>query len=117
MTTSQLNNSSNRSVWRRGLFLVPLTLACFGLSPAVRGVTPAPDGGYTSWNTAEGENALFNLTSGGFNTAIGAHALHEDTTGQGNTAIGAWALAVNISSDRNVAVGQGRFETTPIPAT
>jgi hypothetical protein len=108
MTTSQLRNSINRSPWRRGVFLLPLALACFGLlPPKAFGVTPAPDGGYPGWNTAEGQDALFNLTTGGFNTAIGAHALYEDTTGQGNTAVGAWPLAVNVSGNRNVAVGQG----------
>jgi hypothetical protein len=45
------------------------------LSPTARAVTPAPDGGYPNQNTAEGEDALFNLTTGIDNTAIGFHAL------------------------------------------
>jgi hypothetical protein len=108
MTTSQLRNSINRSAWRRGIFLLPLTLACFGLSPAVRAVTPPPDGGYPGWNTAEGQDALFRLTTGGsFNTAIGAHALYLNTTGKENTAVGAFTLAANNSGIRNVAIGEG----------
>ena len=36
----------------------------FALSPTARAVTPAPDGGYPNNNTAEGDNALFSLTTG-----------------------------------------------------
>jgi hypothetical protein len=106
MTTSQLRNLSNRSSWRRNVFLLPVALACFGLLPAVRAVMPPPDGFYPTWNTAEGEDALFSRTSGNYNTAIGAHALYTDTSGTANTAIGAFALTMNSSGDQNVAVGQ-----------
>jgi hypothetical protein len=68
------------------LFLV--ALACVTLSPNSRAVTPAPDGGYPGHNTAEGEDALFNLTSGMDNTAIGFEALYSNTTGNRNTANG-----------------------------
>jgi hypothetical protein len=44
-----------------------LALACFTLSPTARAVVPAPDGGYPGGNTAEGQNALLSLTSGGYN--------------------------------------------------
>ena len=44
--------------------------ACFTLSPRAQAVSPAPDGGYPGGNTAEGQNALFSLTSGGFNTQL-----------------------------------------------
>jgi hypothetical protein len=107
MTTSRLRNSFKRSPWRCGVFLVPLALVCFGLSPAVRAVTPAPDGFYPTWNTAEGQDALFSRTTGNFNTAIGAHALFANTTGFANTAVGAFSLDANQGGDRNVAVGQG----------
>ena len=43
------------------LFLIPLVLACFALSPRAQAVTPAPDGGYPGFNTAEGFNALLAL--------------------------------------------------------
>jgi hypothetical protein len=55
--------------------LITLTLVCFGLSPATRAVLPPPDGGYPGGNTAEGEDALFSLTTGIVNTAIGFNAL------------------------------------------
>ncbi|MGC1322362.1 MAG: hypothetical protein WA849_09285, partial [Candidatus Udaeobacter sp.] len=62
-------------------FLVASGLACFALSPIAQAVSPAPDGGYPGGNTAEGQNALLSLTTGGFNTAVGFFSLHSDTTG------------------------------------
>src|SRR6266699_2537681 len=112
MTTQSLTNSTNHSplrlglprvqrIWTirvlprvqriwiiRGFLLISLALACFALSPAARALLPppAPDGGYLNGNTAEGSNALFNLTSGSSNTAIGSEALYHNTTGNYNTA-------------------------------
>ena len=85
--------------------LVVLTLACFALSPMARAVVPAPDGGYPGGNTAEGEEALFSLTSGGYNTAIGSFALYSNTTGENNTATGFYALVYNRTGDANTATG------------
>ena len=85
MTTLHLRKSNGRSPLRGAFLLIPLVLACFGLSPA-RAVSPAPDGGYPNGNTAEGDNALFSLTSGAYNTAIGFDALVFNTTGNYNTA-------------------------------
>jgi hypothetical protein len=87
--------------------LIVIVLGCFALSPRAQAVTPAPDGGYTGHNTAEGLDALFNLTTGGFNTAIGEHALFGDTTDSSNTAVGAFALAASSPGSQNTAVGQG----------
>jgi hypothetical protein len=86
------------------LLLIPLVLACFGLSPTARAVTPAPDGGYPNDNTAEGQDALFKLTTGTDNTAIGWEALYHNTTGGFNTATGYLALA-NANSASNTANG------------
>ena len=105
MTTVQLGNSVNRSRWRRGFLLIPLLLACFGLSPVAQAVLPAPDGGYPGSNTAEGEDALLSLTLGFSNTAIGYHALYSNTTGGNNTAVGFDALLSNTTSSDNTAVG------------
>ncbi len=98
-----------RSPLLLALLLIPLTFVCIGLSPEARALLPAPtpDGGYPGSNTAEGQDALFSLTNGGFNTAIGAHALYGDTTGSSNTAVGAFVLHVNSSGNGNVAIGQG----------
>jgi Chaperone of endosialidase len=88
-------------------------LASFALSPAVEAVSPAPDGGYPGGNTAEGQNALFSLTSGGYNTAVGFFSLRSDTTGQLNTAIGAGTLLAN-TADQNTASGAGALLSNTI---
>jgi hypothetical protein len=106
MTTSQLGNSVNLSPLRHGSFLIPLLLACFALAPTARAVTPAPDGGYPGENTAEGEDALFVLTTGSDNTANGFHALLSNTTGINNTATGADALKNNNKGRNNTANGR-----------
>ena len=82
MTTLCLKKSMARSPLRLVLLLIPLVFACFALSPTAQAVSPAPDGGYPGGNTAEGKNALFSLTSGGFNTAVGFFSLRSNTTGQ-----------------------------------
>jgi len=77
--------------------LITLTLLCFGLFAKVQAVVPPPDGGYPGANTAEGNNALFSLTSGMWNTAVGAGTLNHDTTGGANTATGFQATAITRS--------------------
>ena len=74
--------------------------------PKVHAVSPAPDGGYPGANTAEGQNALFSLTGGGYNTALGYYSLKSDTTGSFNTATGAGTLLAN-TGDNNTAAGAG----------
>jgi hypothetical protein len=105
--TPPITNSSNRPPLRYGLFLIPLVLVCFGLSPAPNafGVNPPPDGGYPGNNTAEGDDALFSLTTGTENTALGFGALYSNTTGDSNTATGSLALFSNTTGVRNTANG------------
>src|SRR6266700_2249671 len=77
-----------QSIWiMRVLLLIPLALAWFVLSPTTQAVSPAPDGGYPGGNTAEGQNALFSLSTGTYNTALGFFSLRSETTGSFNTAI------------------------------
>jgi hypothetical protein len=118
MTALQLRKSIGRPPLRlglprvqpiwiiRGFVLIPLALACFALSttPNAFGVSPAPDGGYPGANTAEGQNALLTLTTGGYNTAVGWYSLKSDTAGGYNTAIGAGTLSSN-TADGNTATG------------
>ena len=105
-TTPLIINSMNRSPLRYGLFLIPLVLAAFVLSPTVQAqLSPPPDGGYDGDNTAEGTDALFNLTTGPDNTAIGFDALYSNTTGDSNTATGSIALSSNTTGVRNTANG------------
>jgi hypothetical protein len=79
--------------------------ACFALFPTAQAVVPAPDGGYPGGNTAEGDNALFSLTTGTSNTAIGLAALGSNTTGDFNTAEGSGALLFNTTGSQNTATG------------
>jgi Chaperone of endosialidase len=90
---------------RRGFPLTALALASFALSPTARAVDPAPDGGYPNGNTAEGDSALLDLTTGEYNTAVGAGALLSTTTGYSNTATGFEALEYNTTSSGNTADG------------
>ena len=85
--------------------LIALTLGCFGLSPTARAIDPPPDGGYPNFNTAEGEDALFSLTTGDNNTAVGFDALFSDSTGGRNTAVGSNALQHNTKGVANTAIG------------
>jgi Chaperone of endosialidase len=86
-------------------FLIAFMLSGFGLSPKVLAVVPAPDGGYPGANTAEGDFALFSLTTGATNTAIGFAALGSNTTGSQNTAAGVFALVSNTTGFQNAATG------------
>src|SRR6476660_1244997 len=70
------------------------------------GLQPPPDGGYAGGNTAEGDNALFSLTSGTHNTAIGSFSLKSNSTDNLNTGVGAGVLFAN-TADENTAIGAG----------
>ena len=106
--TSPTPNSMNRSSRHCGTVaavLITLVLVCFALSPTARAVDPPPDGGYPNFNTAEGTDALFHLTTGSGNTAIGFDALYNNTAGGDNTANGVEALFSNTTGGGNTAVG------------
>jgi Chaperone of endosialidase len=107
MTTLHLRTSVGRPPLRRGFLLIALALAWLTLSLTAQAQlpSPTPDGGYPNDNTAEGTNALFNLTTGTDNTAIGFHALLSNTTGGFNTANGASALFSNTTGGGNTATG------------
>ena len=53
----------------RLMIKVAIVVASCGLCSSIPAVSPAPDGGYPNSNTAEGTDALFNLTTGVGNTA------------------------------------------------
>src|SRR5438093_1085981 len=92
---------------RLGLFHIPLVLGLAGLAlaPAARALRPPPDGGYPNETTAEGDGALFSLTTGLGNTALGFNTLHDNTTGFINTATGRNALLSNTTGIVNTATG------------
>jgi hypothetical protein len=92
-------------------YTVPISICgfafgCFALSSITQAVVPPPDGGYAGGNTAEGQAALFSLTTGTYNTAAGFFSLKNNTEGKFNTATGAGALLAN-TSDENTATGAG----------
>jgi hypothetical protein len=86
----------------------------------VEAVVPAPNGGYPGFNTAEGTNALQNLTTGVGNAAVGWYSLFSNTDGSYNTAVGAGTLLFNTGDQTtfegvdNTAVGAAAllFNTT-----
>ncbi len=89
------------------LFLTVLSFIWLSVAgPKAEAVVPPPDGGYPGFNTAEGQNALFSLTTGSANTAVGWFSLRSDTTGSFNTGIGAGSLFAN-TGDSNTATGVG----------
>jgi Chaperone of endosialidase len=103
--------SSNHSLLtifssRSRLSLIALTLAAFAFVQSGEAVNPPPDGGYAGANTAEGQNALLNLTTGTANTAVGFLSLSMQVKANFNTALGAGALLVN-GADENTATGAG----------
>jgi hypothetical protein len=85
---------------------IAIVLASVSVLSLAQAVVPPPDGGYPGANTAEGQNALFSLTTGTFNTAVGFFSLRSNTEGQFNTGIGAGTLLANTSF-QNTATGTG----------
>jgi hypothetical protein len=100
------------------IFLILLTILCVGSFRQAQAVTPPPDGGYANFTTAEGTNALKNLTTGAANTAAGWYSLFTNTSGNYNTAVGAATLLFN-DADLNTAIGTAAlfFNTNGISNT
>src|SRR6184192_3614980 len=86
--------------------IIPIVLTVFVLSPMAEAVSPAPDGSYSGGNTAEGESALLNLTTGTYNTGVGIFSLLSITDGKFCTAVGGATLLLN-TGDQNTATGAG----------
>src|SRR5215216_6161004 len=91
--------------------LSAFAFSCLALCSLAQAVVPAPDGGYPGFNTAEGTNALFSLTSGTYNTAVGVFSLRSNTDGTFNTGVGAGTLLFNVGDQstgdgvNNTAIG------------
>src|SRR6266508_2074156 len=102
--TTPLIETPIRGPLQSPLAMAGLILVWFAITPSIQAVSPAPDGAYAGGNTAEGQNALFSLTTGVYNTAIGAGALFA-TIADENTATGAGALFSNTEGEANAAHG------------
>ena len=93
--------------------IILFALGSLALFPIAQAVIPAPDGGYPGFNTAEGQRALLNLTTGVGNTAVGWSSLSNNTDGSFNTGIGTGTLLFNVGNQstgegvRNTATGAG----------
>ena len=99
------------------LLLSPLGLLYLALSQMVQAapeVNPPPDGGYPRGNTAEGQQALFSLTTGFYNNAVGFLSLFSLTTASFNTGDGAGTLLLNNASE-NTATGAGALLSNNAP--
>src|SRR5438045_314200 len=83
---------------------VVIAFGCLAFLSQMKAVTPAPDGCYPGFTTAEGCDALKTLTSGAGNTGVGWQSLFLNSTGSFNTGVGAGALILN-NGDSNTAVG------------
>jgi Chaperone of endosialidase len=90
-------------------------VVCFALLPKAQAApapeTPDPGAVGGSLNTADGDHALFNVTTGIGNAALGWFSLLSNTDGSFNTAVGAGTLLLNVGDQttgdglQNTAVG------------
>ena len=83
---------------------VSLVLLFVVFLPQAEAVVPPPDGGYPGFTTAEGTNALKNLTTGVANTGAGWYSLFTNSSGSYNTGVGAGTLIFN-NGEQNTATG------------
>ena len=72
----------------------------------IHGLTIGRGGGDIDTNTAIGQSALVNNTTGARNTALGREAMLNNTTGIDNTALGRQALRDNTEGIDNTALGR-----------
>src|SRR6516162_6567800 len=86
------------------LVLALCAFTCVALLPCAQADSGPPDGRYPAGNTAEGFGALSRNTGYG-NTAVGNGALNDNTTGSFNTAVGQHTLDSNTIGNENAAFG------------
>jgi hypothetical protein len=96
-------------------YLAVFASLVFGLMaclPKTEAVVPPPDGAYPGFTTAEGTNALKNLTTGVANTATGWYSLFTNSSGSYNTGVGAGTLIFN-NGKQNTATGVAELLSNP----
>ena len=70
----------------QNLIHILIGIVCIGLLPKAQA---APETALPGFNTADGDHALFSITTGVGNAAVGWYSLFSNTDGSFNTAIGA----------------------------
>jgi hypothetical protein len=83
----------------KSLAIIAIMLTGLVLLPKTGAVNPPPIGGYPGGNTAEGQSALLNLTTGTYNAGIGVFSLLDNATGNFNTGVGAGTLLSNTADE------------------
>ena len=103
--TSHLGNSTK--LFRCRLFIVLYLLVGLAFYQQLQGApnTPDPDPLPAS-NTADGQGALQNITTGIYNSAFGIYSLLSNAEASFNTGVGAGTLLVNTANE-NTATGAG----------
>ena len=79
-----------------------VAVGCFAFLPIAQA---APETALPNFNTADGQDALANVTTGAANTAVGWRSLFSNTDGSFNSGFGAGTLLFNTSGAGNTAVG------------
>ncbi len=90
-------------------------ILCIGLLPRAQAVVPPPDGGYPNFNTAEGQNALFSLTTGAGNTAVGWSSLLTNAT-ESSTPLPARGRSFSTPQTPIRHLARQGFYSTPPPS-
>jgi hypothetical protein len=78
----------------------------FVLAQRTQVVNAPPDRDHPGGNTAEGQGALLNLSTGTFNTALGFFALRSNTQNKFSTTAGAGALFANNAMILTIAASR-----------
>src|SRR5437762_11846712 len=89
---------------KSSVILLSVLFVLTAFLPNGQALSPAPDGCYPNYTTAEGCSALNSLTTGPGNTGLGWESLLSDTTGNANTGVGARPLILN-NGDSNTPLG------------
>src|SRR5579884_1497640 len=89
----------------RNIIILSCALLCCVLLPKAQ---TAPESALPGFNTADGDHALFNVTTGVGNAAFGWYSLFANSDGAFNTGVGAGTLALNVG---NQSTGEGTQNT------
>ncbi len=95
------------------LLAIVLSSVATAFLPSTEAVSPAPDGCYPNFTTAEGCDALNSLGSGSGNTGLGWRSLFSDSTAQLQYRSGGWSAGASTTRITTPPLAQRRFCLTP----